>query len=179
MSKGLDALLGGWRIAGVARLSSGSPLTITSGHDSDGNRNNGQSARPNRVSSGIQPTQPEMGTKGIHYPWFDPTAFEPVPCVHAPNCNTSNYGFLPFQPGNAGRNILDGPGSTNLDLSMSKEFAYSERVRLGVRLEAFDALNMTNRQRVFTDMSSRNNFGKLAPFNDFPRRVQLGLRLSF
>jgi len=46
--------------------------------------------------------------------------------------------------GNAGRNILTGPGSVNFDLSLFKSFRYGERLRLQLRGDAYDLLNRRN-----------------------------------
>jgi hypothetical protein len=49
-----------------------------------------------------------------------------------------------FVAGNARRNVLVGPGLTNLDLAISKEFALGERVRMQLRFEAYDLTNAHN-----------------------------------
>jgi hypothetical protein len=44
-------------------------------------------------------------------------------------------------PGTAGRDILLGPGSSNIDLALFKNFALGERFRLEARVQAY---NLTN-----------------------------------
>ncbi len=63
--------------------------------------------------------------------WFDPAAFA-IPSPRA-------YG-------NAGRNLLRGPGSANLDAAMSKSFQWgsNDRRRVRIRGEFFNALNHAN-----------------------------------
>jgi hypothetical protein len=46
--------------------------------------------------------------------------------------------------GNAGRNILTGPGTVNVDLSVSKSFRYGERLGLQLRADVYDLLNRQN-----------------------------------
>ena len=46
-----------------------------------------------------------------------------------------------FNFGNAGRGILRGPGRTNLDFSVLKQFAITERFRLQLRGEFFNLFN--------------------------------------
>jgi len=41
----------------------------------------------------------------------------------------------------SGRNILRGPGINNWDMSVFKNFAFREQVRLQLRLESFNAFN--------------------------------------
>ena len=53
-------------------------------------------------------------------------------------------GTQSFVAGNAGRNTLLGPGLTNLDLAVSKEFTLRESLRLQLRFEAYDVTNTHN-----------------------------------
>jgi hypothetical protein len=46
--------------------------------------------------------------------------------------------------GNAGRNILTGPDTVNLDLSLSKRVRFYETVQAELRIEVFDLLNREN-----------------------------------
>ena len=94
-------------------------------------------------------------------------------------CTESQYGFEPFDVGNSDRNILDLPGFTTLDVSMSKDFAPTERVRIGLRVEAFNALNLKNLNGLDTRMERARNVGYLSGGTTGPRTLQLGLRLSF
>ena len=60
--------------------------------------------------------------------------------------NTACFAAPPGAPiyrrGNAGRNILRGDGYHNVDLSLYKDFLFSERGRLQIRFEGFNAFNM-------------------------------------
>jgi len=47
----------------------------------------------------------------------------------------------PYTYGNAGRNLLEGPGTVNFDLAVYKYFQITEGLRLQFRAEAFNALN--------------------------------------
>lgn len=84
----------------------------------------------------------------------------------------------PFTFGNAGRNILPGPGNALFDTALSKSFALNEAVNLLIRGEVFNVFN-------------HPNFGIPGPYPDFgpffgeifstgdPRRVQFGARIEF
>lgn len=167
-----DAVLGGWRLSGIARLTSGNPLQITTQSPL---YEYGESTRPNRIGSGEQIEQP--GRRGWDYPWFRLEDFEPVPCIGRPQCTPSAYGFQPFQPGNAGRNILAGPGLANLDLALTKAFQPAERHRFELRVEAFNALNAVNFGGPQTRFG-RPDVGLISGTRP-PRVVQLGLRYEF
>jgi hypothetical protein len=51
---------------------------------------------------------------------------------------------LPGTYGNAGRNILQGPGLATTDLSLAKKISLTERLNLQFRTEAFNIFNHTN-----------------------------------
>ena len=96
--------------------------------------------------------------------WFDPGAFV------AP----AQYVF-----GNSGRNILRGPGTKQLDISLFKSFVFSETrgSRLEFRAETFNTFNHTQFNQVSNNLGS-GNFGQFTSAFD-PRIMQLGLKLYF
>ena len=59
--------------------------------------------------------------------WFDPESFLAVPRF-----------------GNLGRNVIIGPGSSNLDLSLLKNTSLGDRLKLQARFEIFDVFNKAN-----------------------------------
>src|SRR5262249_23234119 len=84
----------------------------------------------------------------------------------------------PFHFGNAGRNILPGPGNNVFDVAVHRRFTFRESKALELRAEAFNVFN-------------HPNFGIPGPYPDFgpffgkifstgdPRRIQVGARLEF
>jgi hypothetical protein len=85
--------------------------------------------RPNRMGD---PTIPRDKRTLLKY--FDTAAF-------APDCVPGDQTCNPNTPGDAGRNIVRGPGFINLDSSLFKEFAFKDRYHFQLRLEAFNTLN--------------------------------------
>ena len=83
--------------------------------------NTGTGSRPDRIGSGVLPS----GQRPISH-WFDQTAFASP---------------APFLYGNAGRDILFGPGRTNLDTSLFKDFRPLEQLTVQFRAEAFNLMN--------------------------------------
>lgn len=139
-----QAVLGGWQLSGTGRLSTGAPFTVRT---SDVDLSLGESDRPNRLAKGLMPAGAFPGTKGVDYPWFVLTDFEEVPCGDpsaSASCTASRYGFDPFQFGNSGRNILDGPGLVAVDLGLRKNLKLRERGDVQLRLDVFNVLNRTN-----------------------------------
>ena len=78
-----------------------------------------------------------------------------------------------------GRNVGQGPGYADLDLSLFKAFPmpFAESHKLEFRAEMFNALNRVNLGNPNATFSS-TLFGRITSAND-PRIIQLGLRYSF
>jgi hypothetical protein len=105
--------------------STGDPLTIFTGRD---NSLSGVGRdRPDVVGDWRLPEGRSRDEQLARY--FDTAAFR----ANAP---------LTF--GNAGRNIISGPGSFSLDTSLSKNFRLFESHRLQMRLDAFNLPNRAN-----------------------------------
>lgn len=119
----LDLAFGGWHLGGILSVASGFWLTPTLGYDPSNTGSQGL-VRTDRIANGNLPSS----QRGPNL-WFDINAF-PFPAD--------------FTFGNAGRNILEGPGETVLDGAIRKEFAIRESQRLEFRAEFFNMLNHPN-----------------------------------
>jgi hypothetical protein len=85
--------------------------------------------------------------------------------------------------GNAGRNILRAPGLQNWDVSLLKDFRFTERRYLQFRGEFFNVFNHPNFALADTGLPNANiedkvHGGQITSAND-PRIVQLALKLYF
>ncbi len=148
-----NAVLGGWTLGGIGTIQSGFPMNLrVQGNPS--NTGDGMD-RPNVVGEWFLPRD-ERGPDR----WFNVDAFEPN---------------APFTFGNAGRNVLIGPGLVNFDLSMYKNFMFSERLRAQLRFEAFNATNTAHFTEPNTQIGNRNA-GIISGAGN-PRIWQLGLKL--
>lgn len=116
------ALLGGWTLGTVTTLQSGFPYTpLFSGDPS----NTGTGSRADVVAgcdTGISNPSPAR--------WFNTSCFVAPP------------GAPIYRRGNAGRHILRGDRYRNVDLSLYKDFAFTEQARLQLRFEGFNAFNL-------------------------------------
>jgi hypothetical protein len=152
----------GWRLSGIYRQSSGSPINITSGIDVA--LNGVQNQRPQQVFGNA------YGIKSLTN-YLNPAAFTfPAP------------GTL----GNMGRNTLFGPGIWQLDAALSRVFTLREAQKVEARVEAF---NVTNTFRPgqgtpsagvgapVTNLSS-GSFGQINLALD-PRLLQFSLKYIF
>ena len=110
---------GGWRSFGVLTFQTGQPFTVALLPDND-NTNTGIS----QLGFGANDRPNVTGNPRLSNPapqeWFDTAAFTIPP-----------YG----QFGNAGRNILDGPGLQTVNVSIVKNTALRERLTLQFRAE--------------------------------------------
>jgi hypothetical protein len=86
--------------------------------------------------------------------------------------------------GNVGRNAFKGPGFANVDLSIFRRFAVTERIKLEFRVESF---NFTNTPQYPNPDGGFGNatFGQItsaaigSSSDGGSRQIQLGLRLQF
>ena len=119
----LNALAGGWQLGGMIRMSSGFPLTVTSGIDQS--RTAHGYDRPNQVG-GVNPELPE--DQRSPSAWFNVAAFQ-----------MNALGTF----GNLGRSTLTGPGVFVIDFSALKNFNFGSNY-FQFRIEAFNLLNRPN-----------------------------------
>ncbi|MEK6408808.1 MAG: TonB-dependent receptor [Acidobacteriota bacterium] len=157
----LSALLTGWQTFGIVTLQSGRPFTVALLSDID-NSNTGRSTlgfgandRPNVVGKAeLSDRTPDR--------WF----------------NTSAFAFPAFGSfGNAGRNILDGPGFVNFNTSLMKTTKLKEGLDLQFRAEAFNLFNHPNFNLPDNFLGSPT-FGRILSAQS-PRHIQFGLKLLF
>ncbi|MGC2673347.1 MAG: carboxypeptidase regulatory-like domain-containing protein [Candidatus Acidiferrum sp.] len=165
--------LGAWQFNGIVTLQTGSPYSVTAAND---------------------------GLLGFTHAVY-------ADCVGNPSAGaTTNHdlytttGFLinpaafaqpgPGQFGTCAPFKFYGPGLQTWDLSLFKQFKFTERWQLQFRAEFFNAFNHPNFGAPNADISSPGSFGKvfntLAPIlgNDSggpgdPREIQLALKLYF
>jgi outer membrane receptor protein involved in Fe transport len=148
--------LGGWRVTSIVTAQSGFPFTPTIGTDP---ANTGTSMRPNRIGNGALPNPTIQD-------WFNVAAFA-VPA--------------PFTFGNSGVNILNGPGLTDWDFGLFKDFSLGtlrEGTRLEFRAEFFNFTNTPSFSNPVTNIQS-SAAGKILGTSDNPREIQFALKLYF
>ncbi len=136
-----SALARGWELGGVVALQTGQPLTASIPTDRANIGRTGQ--RPN-VSG--NPNLP--GSERTPDRWFDTSVFT----------TPDLYTF-----GSAGRNTIEGPGISNFDLSLSRNFRFGEVRRLQFRAESFNILNHPNFNNPSTSSSSIQGVSSRVP----------------
>jgi hypothetical protein len=160
-SRVADLAVGGWAINVVSVISSGFPLIISQSSNNNGAIVFSASQRPN--ATGVSPETPGSVGERIDN-WINKDAFSAAPA-------------LTF--GNVSRTISErGPGQVNWDISVFKNFPITERFKAQFRAEALNAFNTPYFRSPNTSFGS-SSFGKVLSQGNFPRFIQLGLRLQF
>jgi hypothetical protein len=160
---GRGKLIGGWQLNGIVSLLSGFPLTPQIGSNRSGD---GDTRNPDRPS--LNPAFTGSIIEGSPNQWFNPNAF-----------------ILPAAGtyGNLGRGALIGPGLADIDLSLFKDIAFRERVKLQIRSEFFNTLNHANfgtpNAIVFSSGQVSSTAGLITSTATTSRQIQFGMKLTF
>ena len=141
-SRALKAGLGGWQVSGIITEESGAPINLGV---------NGKTAASIISNSG---TRPDV-TGSISHPktaaaWFSGN-------FSAPTCAPGGPGTDCY--GNLGFDAIRGPGRNNFDLALMKNFAFTEKLHMEFRAEAFNAFNHTQFQGNANTGGISTNFG--------------------
>lgn len=169
MNHAVRAVFGGWQWTGILTHMSGDALTILAGTDQSKTNLGGDRAvfvGPLNLYGGVASANLRGGCgTGACIPWLDTSLFA-LPAVGT------------F--GNVGKGAFRGPGTTNLDTGLIKNFypmQSHESFRVQLRGEFFNVLNHSQ----FMDPEiNRNsgNFGGIRSAYD-PRIIQLAVKLFF
>jgi hypothetical protein len=158
-------LLGGWQWSGSFTIGSGfyyTPRVL--GGSVDISRGVSGSQRAN-VLAGVPISLPAPTTGQ----WFNTAAF----CAPDVNCvNASGSSF-----GDAGRNIIEGPGQFTFNMSLSKTITIKESRALELRLQANNIFNTAYFSGINTTVNSFT-FGQVTGVGNM-RRVTMIARLRF
>jgi hypothetical protein len=163
-------VIGNWQINGVFSKYTGTPFTVGSAGTSL------NAAGAAQTADQVKPEVQILGGIGRGASYFDPYAFAPVTAVRF---------------GNTGRNILRGPGLTNLDASIFRDFAISERFKLQFRAEAFNLSNTpafnnpgatvssATRNAVTGEITNLGGFTEVTSAQATERQFRFALKLMF
>jgi hypothetical protein len=172
LTKGaLSHMFGGWQYYGDFTVASGLPFTMrVLGGALDISRGVSGSLRANVVSGqGFYIANPN--TKE----WFNTAAFcEPET---ATSVNPTCVNPLGSEFGDAGRNILEGPGQVLMDMSLNKTITIKEYRSLDLRISANNVLNFVNYSGLGTTVNSIN-FGEVTSVGTM-RRITFTARFRF
>ncbi|HEV2177632.1 MAG TPA: TonB-dependent receptor [Terriglobia bacterium] len=154
--------LGDWQLNGITTFSSGTPFTVVDqSYNYDAPEITGFSSfRPNLIGN------PNNGPK-TPQEWFNTQAFQAI-----------NFASTPAGVyGSEGRNVVEGPGFAQWDVSAFKSIQFSESKSVQFRAELFNLFNRTNFRLPNSDISSPT-FGQVQQALQ-PRLIQLALKFLF
>ena len=151
-----NAVTGGWQLAGILRVQSGSPIAVTQATNFNAFAGFGIQ-RPNRLGDTRLPSDERSPAR-----WFNTDAF-------------SQAG--PFAIGTSSRNPVTGPAYRTFDVMLGKTFPIREQLRVEFRAEAF---NVTNTPSLMNPDGSFGSaaFGTITRAFD-PRVFELVLKAHF
>ena len=158
-------IIGGFQVNGVFTAQSGLPLSISGA-------NNSAASRPDFIA-GASAASVNRSNRD-YTQWFNTSVFQ--------NPNPYTYGNVPRVLPNS-----RGPRYINLDASVFKTTAITERVRLQLRLEAFNALNQVHfnlPNTTFVPATGNNGTNTSATFGRISgsfgeRNVQIAAKILF
>jgi hypothetical protein len=171
----VDAVVGGWTLSGLWRWTSGYPFSISSGF--------GWATNFDEQSLAVLDGKlPKTGTFIIN---GQPNVFSNPNNVNDPTSAINQ--FRAALPGESGqRNNLRGPGTFNIDASISKNWKITERQAFRLSMEAF---NLTNTPRfdvgsmqlglAGNSITSSSSFGNFSSTLSNPRVLEFAGRYTF
>jgi hypothetical protein len=164
MPHALDTVFGGWKAGAIWHFATGRYLTPS--FTSAGGLGN---SRPD-VVYGVQANLPR--DRRTAQMWFNPAAFAIVPATD-PVTGVPRFG-------NAGRNIIVGPGTNYMDGNLAKVIPLAgERRTLTLRVEAFNLLNHPNYANPAVNISTTTTVGTVTSVLRPMREVQFAARFAF
>lgn len=149
----LNTLIGGWNTVGIWTYHTGNFSTPTI--SSDPSNSGSGSPRPDVTCN------PNQGGPHTLTQWFNTSCFNPAPALGT------------F--GNAGRNIIEGPGYFEQDLSILKQWTLLESRKVEFRAELFNAFNHPTFSSPKVAADNAKQFGTITSAAT-PRQVQLALK---
>jgi hypothetical protein len=154
-----------WEIAPIVTMHGGLPLNVTDGTDIS--------------QTGVGADRPNL-----ILPSTSPSGSNPLNFINRAAFQAQGTGTF----GNLGRDVVSGPGTVNVDFSLSRTFRFHERWQFEARAEAFNVINHPNfvgsnptfypTQVATTTALSSSTFGQVQSAND-PRIFQFALKLHF
>jgi hypothetical protein len=168
--RALQRALNGWQWGGILHIASGEPFTPIITGDPLGMKGD-QFDRPDVLTG--------PGCSGSRVNPGNPLDYIKTQCFAFPNPST--------RFGDAGRNILIGPGILNLDTSLVRNLGGSEKFHAQFRAEFFNILNHTNFASPVVPTNNTSLFGAngapissagvLTSTTTTSRQIQFGLKL--
>ncbi len=148
-------MIGDWLINGTVNYGSGRPFTPRLTNSSCDYSATNATLRPDFLGGPIGLDHPTVTQ------WFDTSQFQaPIGCL-----------------GNAGRNIIRGPGTRSINMTLNKSFRLERNRTLDIRIQANNIFNMVTYTGLNTTVNS-NLFGQITSAGAM-RRITIQARYRF
>lgn len=166
VGKVADKIIGGWEATGILSFQSGFPFSVNMSGDQNGD--------------GLGGDRPDVIGKPVIHAGNSKCYIEDPRNPNCPSGSQSAFAAVPtsaYRYGNAGRNILIGPGLKNVDLGLMKNAKLTERLKLQLRVEMFNLFNFVN----FDNPARSFNLGTFGTITSAgrAREMQFGMKLEF
>jgi len=168
----LGVAFGGWQVSGLGSFYTGAPFTVTTSSLDPGGLgllgSSSASSRPDMICDpNANAPHAYAGVLSAANTYFNTACFVAVP----------QYAN---RPGNAGRGVVRGPGFSNLDASLMKNFDLLKegKARLQLRLESFNTFNLVEPNGYSSTNITSSTFGVISSYRA-PRRVQIAAKINF
>jgi hypothetical protein len=158
--KALEYAFGGWSLAGTQLIHSGSPLSVSQTNANTGCNGCGQLP----TATGVNPVTSGSPTQRLT-DWLNVAAFTSTPAYAFGNVSPT----LPVY----------GPSLFNLDVSIHKMITIKEYYKLQFRCEALNVTNTPLFANPSLNVSSPGSFGAITSQTNFPRLIQMEVRITF
>ena len=152
----IEAIIGGWRLAGGFQARSGFPITVTDTRNRSlqGTRGN---ERPNCVGD------PKPSDQNLNH-WLDINAFAVAPLGTFGNCPIG---------------VARAPGFKNIDAMLAKQFRAGAHRYFEFRAEAFNLTNTPSFSPPARDINAPATFGTITNTVSGPRTIEFVLKFFF
>jgi hypothetical protein len=171
-----DKALGGWYVSGIYTFGTGTPLHISADGDYGDYESNGTAAICTSPIHGLEGQNYNVaGSNGVATAGGSAPNMFANPAAVVGECSRpllSVNNQIPFDE----LRLLP---RWNLDFSLGKKMAITERVHLELSAEALDIFNVVNFAAPSLNLNSLSNFGVYTSQGNTPRRLLLGAKLVF
>jgi hypothetical protein len=163
MGRAVDAVVGGWQVSPILTLHTGFPMALYTGAtDPTGTGSRGLRPDCNGTNT-VFGRQNASAAVGGGFQWFDPGNYTDP---------TSTFGTCAPQLGG-----LRGPGFYNWDISVHKDFRFTERFKLEFRSDFLNAFNRVNLAAPNTTVQQSNT--GVINVSQPARNIQFALKLYY
>jgi Carboxypeptidase regulatory-like domain len=159
-------LIGGWQLNAIVTMESGNPFNVTANDltQTGGNHAAYANCNSNAFAGATSDRSVITNQSNPNGRYIVPTAFSQP--------TTGTFGTCRPRP-------YAGPGRHNEDLSVFKQFEFTEVRKLELRFEFFNALNHPNLAAPSSSVASPGTFGKIGSVVNNARQIQMAGKFYF